>query len=127
MSIVFQKSGLSDLTLERGRIFPVEEAQIKINQETYLTESMNPKVVNYGSTLKLIRLKFAGLSRDNYDGTINGLKTWFESSQINWSENNFVMIDEMGISHTVRLWQKQFSMKQDSPNRYSITLTFLEE
>lgn len=125
-AIVFQKSGLSDLTLERGRVFPVREP-ITINQDNYLTEAMNPKVVDYGSTLQLLRVTFKGLSEDNYSGTINGLKTWFSSSQVNWMENSFTMIDELGTIRTVRLWQKQFDMRSISPNRYSITLTLLEE
>jgi len=53
MAIIFQKTGLSDLTLERGRLFPIVEP-ITINQELYLTESMTPKVVDYGNTLMLI-------------------------------------------------------------------------
>jgi len=126
MAIIFQKTGLSDLTLERGRLFPIVEP-ITINQELYLTESMTPKVVDYGNTLKLIELKLEGLSRENFDNAVNGLKTWFESSQINWCENSFTMVDETGTNRTVRLWQKEFKMAEVSPNRYSVSLTLLEE
>ena len=49
MSIVFSKAGLSDLTLERGRLYPISKP-IQINQELYMTESLNAKVVDFGST-----------------------------------------------------------------------------
>jgi len=88
---------------------------------------MTPKVVDYGNTLKLIELKLEGLSRENFDNAVNGLKTWFESSQINWCENSFTMVDETGTNRTVRLWQKEFKMAEVSPNRYSVSLTLLEE
>ena len=126
MAIKFQKSGMSDLTLEKGRLFPVS-APIEINQELHLTESNNPVVIVYGDNLNLIELKFKGLTKDNYDGTVNGLKTWFEDSNINWMENNFTLIDEKGVSHTVRLYQKKFDMKMDSNGRYSVSLKFIEE
>jgi len=72
-------------------------------------------------------LKLEGLSRENFDSAVNGLKTWFESSQINWCENSFTMVDETGTNRTVRLWQKEFKMAEVSPNRYSVSLTLLEE
>ena len=126
MAIKFQKSGMSDLTIEKGRLFPVSEP-IEINQEIHLTESNNPKVIVYGDNLKIIELKFKGLTKDNYNGTVNGLYTWFNDSNINWMENSFTMIDEQGVSHTVRLYQKKFDMKMDSNGRYSIALKFIEE
>ncbi|NOY60294.1 MAG: hypothetical protein GXO75_15400 [Calditrichaeota bacterium] len=126
MSIVFQKSGLSDLTIEGGRLYPVSEP-IRANQERYLTEDNSPKVVNYGDPLKLIKLVLDGLTRDNFDGTVNGLKTWFENSSINYSENNFTMVDETGQSRTVRLWQDDLDIKETSPGVFQVTLTLLEE
>jgi len=127
VAIIFQKSGLSDLTLERGRVFPVTDTRIRPNQERYLTESLNPKVVVYGGTLQLLELRLEGLSRDNYDGAVNGLKTWFESSQVNWSANNFTLVDEQGQTRTVRLWSDEFKMTLVAPNRYSVSLLLLEE
>lgn len=124
--IVFQKAGLSDLTLERGRLFPVS-SPITINQENYLTEDMNPKVVDYGATAQLLAIELDGLSKDNYNGAVNGLYTWFASSTINWCENSFTLVDEYGSSHTVRLWQKEFDMQQVGPNRYQLSLTLLKE
>lgn len=125
-SIVFKKSGLSDLTIERGRVYPVRQP-IQINQERYLTESMNPKVIGYGSTLETIILEFVGLTRDNYDGATNGIKTWLSSSTINWSENSFTLVDERGDTHTVRYWSDTFDMPRVYGNRYSTTLTLLKE
>ena len=122
MSIVFQKSGLSDLTIERGRLFPFSPKNITVHQDRYLTESNNAKIVDYGANLQLIKLSFKNLTKDNYDGAINGLKTWFETSNINWSVNSFTMIDESGVSYTVRFWQKDFQMPQQVNGRYEITL-----
>lgn len=126
MAIIFSKGGMSDLTLERGRIFPIQ-SPIQINQERHFTESMNPKVIVYSGTAEFFELKLEGLSRDNYDGTVNGLKTWFENALINWSENNFTLVDEEGNSLTVRLWQDNFNPQEESANRYSISLTLLKE
>lgn len=124
--IVFQKSGLSDLTLERGRIFPVS-SPIQVNQERYLTESLNAKVVVYSPSASFMEFKLAGISKDNFDGATNGLKTWFESSQVNWSENSFTLLDEDNVEHTVRLWQDELNVEEISPNRYQVTLLFKEE
>lgn len=124
--IVFQKAGLSDLTIERGRSFPIDHP-IEINQELYLTESNNAKVVDFGNDLELIEVKISGLSRDNYDGTTNGLKTWFQNSSINWAKNTFTMIDEGGTSHTVRFWQDKFSMPRNEGDTYSISFTLKKE
>jgi len=126
MSIVFSKSGLSDLTLERGRLYPLP-MPIQINQELNLTDGMNPKVTDYGGTAQFWKVVFNYLSKDNYDGSVNGLKTWFESSQVNWCENSFTLTDENGVAHAVRLWQKGFDMPENSSSRYSVGLTLLEE
>lgn len=126
MSITFQKTGLSDLVIERGRLFP-DKQPIQINQDRYLTESMNSKIVSRGSSAQFLKLKFSGLSKDNYDGTVNGLKTWFESSTINWSSASFTMIDEDGTTHTVRYWNDDFDMPGIAPNRYEFTLELKKE
>lgn len=126
MSIVFSHASLSDLTLERGRIYPVSQP-IQINQDRYLTESNNPKVIDYGDDLNFIQLNFQYLSKDNYDGATNGLKTWFQDSNINYSENSFTLTDEDGVAHTVRFWQANFNMPQTSNGRYQISLTLLKE
>ena len=127
MSIVFSKSGLSDLTLERGRMFPYSDGSITIHQDRYLTESNEAKVVDYGSDLTMIVLRFQYLSKDNYNGATNGLKTWFQTSEINWSANSFTMTDEDGVAHTVRFWQGDFSMPKTSNGRYQIQLVLKEE
>lgn len=125
MSIVFSKGGLSDLTLTRGRIFPLAEP-IEINQEINLTDGMNPKVTDYGGTAVFWQVTFLYLTKDNFDGAVNGLKTWFSSTVINWCENSFTLIDESGVSHTVRLWQKQFNMPENSNGRYSVSFTLFK-
>jgi len=127
MSIVFVKGGLSDLTLERGRIYPYSAGDITIHQDRYLTESNQAKVVDYGTDLTMIVLSLTYLSKDNYDGAVNGLKTWFQSVYINWSANSFAMTDEDGVSHTVRFWQGNFSMPKTSSGRHQIQLIFKEE
>lgn len=127
MPITFQKSGRSDLTMERGRIVPYTAWDVEVNQENYLTESMNPKVIDYGGVLNIISLQFQYLSYDNYLGTVNGLRTWFESSQINYMENSFTMIDEFGLTHTVRLWQNKIKMDMNAAGRYTIGIDLLEE
>ena len=127
MSIVFSKSGLSDLTLERGRIYPYSEGDIEIHQDRYLTESNEAKVVDYGTDLTMIVVRFQYLTKDNYDGATNGLKTWFQTSEINWSANSFTLNDENGVDHTVRFWQGNFSMPRTSSGRYQIQLIFKEE
>jgi len=124
MSIVFQKGGLSDLTLERGRLVPYSPEEQEINQERYLTEDNNPKVVDYGSNHKTMKLAFSFLTKDNYDGATNGLRTWFEDSNIDWCMNNFTLVDENSVSYTVRLWQKKFTVKKHSNDRYSLSLIF---
>ena len=124
--IVFQKTGMSDLTLERARSYPISEPY-QLNQERYLTENGQPKVVKYGDPVRFIEVQLKGLSRDNYDGVVNGLLTWFSDPNIDWSKNSFTMIDEYGQQHTVRLWQDDFNMKQDSWDSYSIRLKLLKE
>jgi len=126
-SIVFSASGMSDLTLERGRAVPYSPENIEANQDNYLTESNNPKVIDYGNDLEMISLSFQHLSKDNYDGAINGLKTWFENANINWMENSFTLTDENGASHTVRLWSKRWRMIRGRGGRYSVTLPLLKE
>jgi len=124
--MTFSKSGRSNLTLERGRLYPVSISYTK-NQERYLTEGMNPKVVSYSGTLQLFNLSFSYLSKDNFDGTVNGLKTWFQSTQINYSEYNFTLTDENGVTHTVRLWDDNFEMGKDVSGRYFVTIKLLKE
>ena len=126
MSIVFSAAGMSNLTLERGRLYPLS-MPIQINQELNLTDGMNPKITDYGGTAQFWKVIFNYLSKDNYDGSVNGLKTWFEDSNINWCENSFILTDENGVAHTVRLWQKGFDMPENSSGRYSVSLTLLEE
>ena len=92
-----------------------------------MTESNNPIVVDYGDNLEFINLNFKNLSKDNYDGAVNGLKTWFESSEINWSANNFTLIDELGVSNTVRLWESSFGMAFKANGLYEISLKLLKE
>jgi hypothetical protein len=125
--IKFTKSGRSDLTIERGRSIPIS-TPITINQELNLTESMNAKVIDYGSFATYIKIELRNLTKDNYDGSINGLYSWFSSSQINWCENNFTMVDEQGVSQTVRLWQTEFDMTRDlNSGRYSISFILKKE
>ncbi len=119
--IVWKKTGMSDLTIDKGRSFPVNEP-IQINQERYLTESLNAKVINFGSSAKFIQLDIAGVPRDNYNGTINGIKSWFENSNVNWSKNSFTMIDERGVTLTVRLWQDDFNMPEQWANRHNVSI-----
>ncbi len=122
-TITFQKAAMSDLVLERGRLLPFSPEAISINQDMYLTESNNAKTVKYGDNLSLVKLSFNNLTKDNYDGTVNGLKIWFENALIDWTLNSFTMIDEAGIINTVRLWQKDFTMPLKSNSRYLIGLT----
>jgi hypothetical protein len=125
--ITFIKGGLSNLTMERGRSIPLS-MPIEINQELYQTESMNAKVIDYGSKATYIKMEFRFLSKDNYDGAVNGLSTWFNSSQINWCSNSFTMVDESGVSHTVRLWQTNWDMPRDiNNNRYSVVFILKKE
>lgn len=125
MAITFRKTGLSDLILERGRLFPLKNP-ITINQERYLTESNTPVVVDYGNPEKIIEVHVEFLTRDNYDGTINGLKTWFESSTINYSLNSFTLIDENGYEHTVQLWQDDLDFSENISGRYSVKMDLKE-
>lgn len=124
--IIFSHASMSDLTIERGRLFPLREP-IELNQERQLTENKNPKVIDYGGYLNLWEMRFEGLSKDNYDGVVNGLKTWFQDSNINWAQNNFTLTDESGTDHTMRYWADDFDMPADADNRYSITLILLKE
>ncbi len=124
--IIFRKAGLSDLTLERGALFPMRNP-IEKNQYRYLTESGNAKVYTQSGEHETLVLKFQGLSRDNYDGTVNGLKTWLKASQINWAENAFTLIDSDQRELTVRYWADNFDMPPASFNRYDVTLTLKVE
>lgn len=125
MAITFAKGGMNTLTLERGRVYPLSRP-IDINQELNLTDGMNPKVTDYGGTAKYWQLVFNYLSKDNFDGAINGLKTWFESATINWCANSFTMTDERGAAIVVRLWQKRFDMSEHGSSRFGISLTLIE-
>ena len=124
--IQFTKAGVGKLTLERGRVLPARRP-VKINQIMSLTKGNNAKVADIGSALKLIELRLEGLSRDNYDGSVNGLLTWFENSGINWAQNTFTLTDEFGATKTVRLWQKDFDMVVNEGETFSVTLTLKVE
>jgi len=126
MAITFQKSGMDDLVIERGRLLPKDD-KLRLNQERHLTESNNPKVIVYGDALELLELNFKNLTKENYDGATHGIKTWFQNSNINWSENNFTLIDENGLSYTVRYWSDTFSMPLIFNGRYSTSLVLLKE
>jgi len=67
------------------------------------------------------------LSKDNYDGSINGLKTWFENAAIDWRKNYFQYTDESGSEYDVRLWDEVFSMEEYASNRYRIRILLREE
>ena len=121
-TITFQKASMTDLILERGRLLPTTPEVISINQDMYLTESNDAKTVKYGTNLKTSKLSFNNLTVDNYNGTVNGLKTWFEDALIDWTLNSFTLINEAGETLTVRLWQKKFSMGLKSNSRYSVNL-----
>lgn len=127
MTITFSKSGLTDCVIEHGRISPYIPLDITINQELYLTEDNQSKVVNYGSNFETIELIFKNLSRDNYDGSANGIKTWFENPTISWSLHPFTMVDEFGLTHSVRLWQNEFAVNAKPNGRYDISLTLKVE
>jgi len=124
--IIFQKGGMSDLTIERARVLP-STIPIEINQKRHLTQSMNAKVVDYGSTMETFQISFQGLTRDNYDGVVNGLKTWFSNSNINWAKNSFTMRDENNEVFTVRFWQDDFDMPNEEGDVYSISLILKKE
>jgi len=70
MSITFTKSGLSDLTFERGRAYPLREP-ITINQERHLTEGNTAKVIDYGSDLTLVEVRINFVTKDQYTGAVN--------------------------------------------------------
>lgn len=127
MSITFAIAGRSDLTMERGRIIPYVPIEYKIDQLLHFTEQNNPKVTDYGSNIQFIKLSFKHLSKDQYDGTVNGLETWFSSSQVNWAANSFTMTDEEGNTHTVRFWQNSFQMTRDAGGRYTVSFVLLKE
>lgn len=124
--ITFRKSGLSDLVIPRGRLYPAK-TPIEINQDRLLTESNNPIVVNYGDHLELLEISLEGLTRDSYDGTVNGIKSWFKNSAINFAENNFTIEDEHGESFTVRYWAGNFDMQETGENNFSVKLKLLIE
>ena len=67
------------------------------------------------------------MTKDQYDCAVNGLKTWFESSSINWAATSFTMLDEKGNSHTVRWWQGNFNMVEHANGRYAIQFTLKKE
>ena len=124
--ITFKKTGLTDLVISRGRILPSSEPII-INQDKLITSSNNVIIIDKGINTKLIKLSFKFLTKDNYDGAINGLKTWFENSQINWMENTFTLVDENNVEKTVRLWDDKFDMKFEKGDTYSVSLTLRDE
>jgi len=123
MPITFQKAGLSDLTIETGRSFPIKE-DITFNQEINLTEDRQPKVVDYGGDPEsFIEVNINPISVKEY----NDLKAWFVSSQVNGSANTFTMIDEEGTTKTVRLWDKKVSLSKEGFGIYSTSFLLREE
>lgn len=125
-AILFQKSGMSDLTLANGVILPKKHTY-QINQKRYFTESMNAVVLSLSSKAELLILRIADVSKDNFNGSVNGLKTWFDNSLINYSENNFTLVDENGETSTVRLWADNFEIDETQPGLFSLELTLLKE
>jgi len=124
--IVFSKTGLSNLTIEQARSFPLLE-EITINQQMYLTEGNEAKVVDYGDDLEIINIVIGGLSHDNLTGTVNGLLTWFKNSAINWAQNSFTMTDETGAAQTVRFWDKKFKKVQKANGIFDISFKLKKE
>jgi len=123
MPVTFQKAGLSDLTIETGRSFPIKE-DIAFNQEINLTEDRQPKVVDYGGDPEsFIEVNINPISVKEY----NDLKAWFISSQVNGSANTFTMIDEEGTTKTVRLWDRKVSLSKEAFGVYSTSFLLREE
>ncbi|MDZ7355755.1 MAG: hypothetical protein ONB55_21760 [candidate division KSB1 bacterium] len=121
--IVFQKSGLSDLTFENGRAYPLI-SPVEFNQEIYETEDRSVKVVDYGGTpVEYIQINLPGMNQKE----ALGLLAWFKSSQVNGAANNFTVINENGESQTVRLWQTQIEIEQDGFGIYNASLTLRKE
>lgn len=123
----FSHSSIStDLVFEKGQLYTVRKP-IRPNQIVGRTAGGQIKVAKLGKSELTLILNFTGLTKDNYDGTVNGLKTWFETAAIDWRKNSFTLVDETGTSYTVRLMNPEFDMQEYSPGRYRITLTLRKE
>lgn len=121
--VVFQKSGLSDLTFENGRAYPLS-SPVEFNQEIYENEDRSVKVVDYGGTpVEYIQINLPGMNQKE----ALGLLAWFKSSQVNGAANTFTMVNENGESQTVRLWQTRVETEQDGFGIYSASFTLRKE
>jgi hypothetical protein len=125
--ITFQGSGMSDLAVQHGRSFPFSPSSIEWNQEVHLTEEYNSKILDFGSSIEFIQVVLTGLTRDNYQGSVNGLRTWFMDSNINGAETSFTFIDENNETHTVRLWQTKINFQLDGFDSYSVSFVLKKE
>ena len=124
--ITFKKTGKSDLTIKNGRILPAKDS-IQINQIKTLTSGNNPIVVDYSNSKKIYKLVLKNLSKDEFSGSINGIKTWFKSPEINWMMNSFTMILTDGTQKIVRLWNNKFDMNMKPNFRYDLIIELREE
>lgn len=114
------------LIFEKGRIFP-KPNPIEINQAMGFSEDMKAKVADMGNNLELIDVMMQRLTKDQYDGTVNGLKTWFDNTNINWRKNTFTFQDETGAKITVRLLDENFDMPEVVSGFYSFKLRLMQE
>jgi len=118
----FQKTGVTTVTFDRGRVFPISEP-IEVYQHRYDTEGLNTKVISYNVQNDFINAPFTGLSAANK----TALETFFQHVNVNWSESDFTFVDENSQSRTVRLWQDRFNMVENSPNRFSVSFLLKDE
>jgi len=118
----FQKTGVTTVIFDRGRVFPVSEP-VEVYQHRYNTEGLNTKVISYDVEINFINASFTGLTSANK----TALETFFQHANVNWSESDFTFVDENGVSRTVRLWQDRFNMVETSPNRFSVTFLLKDE
>lgn len=121
-TLKFVKETLPPLVFEKGQSYPIHRP-IKPRQIIQEAVGGAEMVTDVGTPEELFNLVFQRLSEDNYSGLVNGLKTWFEDSNINWGQNSFTYQDEDGVETTVRYLDNTFDMPDRIAKLFSTKLT----
>ena len=115
--ITFSKTGMTTLTLSRGRSFPVS-APLTFHQIRTVSEAQTVRIATMAPPTQYIRVVCQFLTQDEADA----LLAWFQDGTINGGAATFTLTDEAGTDYEVRLWQDTLEIPQTSLGFSSVDL-----
>ena len=119
----FQKSGVTTVTLEKGRSLPLSEP-INPAQNIGIAGGGQVKVANFGTAEQLRQVVITNVSETNR----NAVLSFLQHANVNYSQNSFTFVDENSTSRTVRLWNASgLDFPKKKGGLYDIKLTLRDE